>query len=124
VPGGLTVILVKPILYCGTSLVLACDGLCSKAWGLNGRPRVQLSGEEDDWEWLADGELGEAPEDPGTYEGGHAKPRDHSDPARQNKWCARECERSEMVEVGPLELPDFSARWPNYHGRRPDRDRA
>jgi hypothetical protein len=114
------VILVKPIIYCGTPVVLACDGLCRKAWGINTRPEVRLSDEPDDTAYLADGELGDAPDDPGTYEGRDAKPRDHSDPARQNRWCARECERSVLVEVGPVRLPDLSIRWPNLESRRPD----
>ena len=49
------------------------------------------------------------PVDPGTYEGEHGKPRTKE--ARLNKWCARECERSVIVDPGiPIELHDFSQR--------------
>jgi hypothetical protein len=59
--------------------------------------------------FLADDELGMAPIDPGTYEGGHGKPENKNE--RLNKWCARECERSIIVEVNqPLELKNYSKR--------------
>jgi hypothetical protein len=103
-------ILVKPILFCGTQVVLACDGLCEKAWGINNRPQVQLSDDPDDFEYLADDELGEAPHNPGTYEGRDGKPEDYDDPERQNRWCARECERHRLVQVGVVNLPDFTKR--------------
>lgn len=102
-------LLVKPITFFDEKLVLACDGRCDKAWGINTRPRHQLSDDPDDYEFLADGELGEAPADPGTYEGNHAKPAPSDGPYRQNKWCARECERS-VMGVGDLLPPDLSAR--------------
>jgi hypothetical protein len=71
---------------------------------------VQLSAtDEEDYAFLADGELGEAPADPGTAEGGHGKPRAPGE--RLNKWCCRECERSVKVEPGEdFELPDFTRR--------------
>ena len=96
--------------YFGQPIILACDECCHKAWGINGRPHIQLSEEdEDDWVWLADGELGEAPVDSDVYEGGEGKPQTADE--RLNKWCARECERSVMVAPGePLKLPDFSQR--------------
>jgi hypothetical protein len=88
--------------------ILACDGKCSKAWGINCRPEISFDDEDlDDTAYLADDELGDAPEDPGTYEGFQAKPIDQ----KHNKWCARECERSVICEAGEdLELPDFSQR--------------
>ena len=107
----------RNITFFGKSCTLACDAKCSKAWGHNNRPKIILGPEEwiaenvsvEDFVWLADDELGEAPEDPGTYEGGQAKPCTESE--RLNKWCARECERSEIVVVGePVVLPDFSKR--------------
>ena len=100
----------KHILYLGNPLILACDAKCEKAWGHNRRPKVQLDpSNEDDYEYLADGELPVAPVDPGTYEGGHAKPAEKAD--RLNKWCCRECERSVMVKYGEdFDLPDFSKR--------------
>lgn len=89
-----------------------CDANCSKAWGLNSRPRHRLSGDEDDFYYLGDDELGEAPEDPGTYEGGHAKPVTPEE--RLNKWCVRECERNAISDPGEadqnLVLPDWSHR--------------
>jgi hypothetical protein len=103
--------LVKAIIWFGNPAVVACDGRCEKAWGINNRPVVQLSDNPDDYEFLADGELGEAPRNPGTYEGQHGKPSDYSDPYRQNKWCCRECERSKIVEpAGVVVLPDYGKR--------------
>lgn len=102
----------KQITYFGQSAVIACDALCSKAWGINNRPQAQLSDNEDDYEYLADGELGVAPIDPGTYEGGHAKPAGGDGPL--NKWCCRECERCVMVKPNEvIVLPDFSRRRKN-----------
>ena len=100
----------KRIVYFGQERILGCDAQCGKAWGINCRPRVQLSAtDEDDYAFLADGELGEAPADPGTAEGGHRKPRRRGE--RLNKWCCRECERSQMVKPGEdFELPDFTRR--------------
>ena len=75
----------KSITYCGKSVVLECDGLCIKAWGLNSKPTRQEA-------------HGIAPKDPGTYEGGEGKPLDASGkPENMNKWCARECERSSLT---------------------------
>lgn len=100
------------ITYFGQKAKVACDRQCSKAWGTNNRPRVQLSDKEDDYASLADGELGDAPVDPGTYEGDQAKP--HSPDEFPNKWCVRECERCAMSAPGewmlPLGLPDYSKR--------------
>lgn len=104
--------LVKSIFFCGSPVVIACDGKCTSAFGINSRPHVQLSDNEDDHADLADHELGIAPIDPGTYEGGEAKPTDYEDPKRQNKWCARECERSVLVDGSGaiVELPDYRGR--------------
>ena len=101
------------ITYLGEAQTVACDGRCDKAWGVNLRPRVPLDpDDEDDYCFLADDELGEAPVDPGTYEGGHGKLR--ARPARSgghNKWCARECERSERGPRGEVpDLLDFARR--------------
>lgn len=98
----------KAITWFDQQMVLACDGKCNKAWGVMSRPDLSLSDDPDDIVMLADGELGEAPKDPGTYEGGFAKP---SSPDDMNRWCARECERSEIADtVDKLRLPDFSVR--------------
>lgn len=106
---GKVVILVKSVFYFGQSVVVACDARCDKAWGIADRPRRQLSEESDDFEWLADSELGEAPEHPGTWEGEHTKPTTPDE--RLNKWCVRACERSVMCRPGEtLRLPDFSNR--------------
>lgn len=99
-----------------------CDGNCRKAWGHNNRPTVQLSGDEDDYEYLADGELGMAPDDPGTYEGTDAKPADASE--FPNRWCVRECERCNMSSPGkwrePLPVIDFSFRMRNMEAAQPE----
>lgn len=105
----------KVIQYYGQSAKVACDEKCNKAWGINNRPKNQLSNDDDDYEFLADSELGEAPEDPGTYEGGHGKP--YNKQGIPNKWCVRECERCSISKSGeshlPLALRDFSVRRPN-----------
>lgn len=99
---------IKTIQWMGQQVILACDGNCCKAWGISQRQKQELSADPDDVSYLADGELGAAPADPGTYEGGCAKP---SSPAGMNRWCARECERSSMAAtVAALKLPDYSAR--------------
>ncbi len=76
----------KEITWFGRKCTLACDGKCEKAWGINSRPSQGDTFKKDE-------ELGIAPEDPGTYEGGQGKC-----PGSLNKWCARECERSEIFE--------------------------
>lgn len=102
----------KAILYMGESTILICDGRCNKAWGVNNRPKEQLSTDEDDFEYFADYELGNAPLNPGTYEGGDGKPINTIH--RLNKWCARECERSRRVNnLEKFELLDFSKRIKN-----------
>jgi hypothetical protein len=77
------------------------------------RPKEQLSDDEDDVVYLADGELGEAPANPGTYEGGYGKPKTST--AFPTKWCLRECERCAFAGVNlPADqyvpLKDFSVR--------------
>jgi hypothetical protein len=106
----------KTIQFFGQPRVLACDGCCKKAWGINNRPKIDLDpNDEDDYAWLADSELGRAPADPGTYEGGDAKPASAKD---MNKWCARECERSKMFKPGEtVVVRDFSQRIFNMYGR-------
>ncbi len=105
----------KSIVYFDQPAVISCDANCRRAWGINTRPRVQLSDEVDDYEFKADGELARAPIDPGTYEGRDAKPRDEYQ--RLNRWCCRECERCVMTKPGePVVLPDFSKRVKNKHG--------
>lgn len=100
------------ITYFDQPAKVVCDRKCHKAWGISSRPRVQLSDDEDDFEYRGDDELGTAPVDPGTYEGANAKP--HSPDEFPNKWCVRECERCAMSKHGeyalPLVLPDFSKR--------------
>lgn len=103
------------ITYFSKQVQVACDELCSKAWGINSRPSVQLSDDDDDYEFLADGELPQAPADPGTYEGGFGKPV--SVDYFPNKWCVRECERCIMRDIeyqdAPIAFPDYSRRIKN-----------
>lgn len=117
--------IVKRIIFFGQSATHACDGKCNKAWGRNGRPRVQISDHVDDYAHLADDELGEAPVDPGTYEGDHAKPADARGPDDINKWCVRECERAWMSPPGrpdaTPELPDYSVRLYNCAPHKRDK---
>ena len=114
----------KHITYFGRRCLLACDGNCSKAWGINGRPRVELSADDpDDYAFLADGELGDAPCDPGTYDGLEMTGKPLTEGDRLNKWCARSCERSAIIEDAECtdiaaQLPDLSVRLFNIP-RRP-----
>ena len=98
----------KEIVFFGEKVLLCCDGKCNKAWGINGRQRV---GDPDDDIYVKDSELGIAPVDPGTYEGGEGKPfSDTCESAEgMNKWCTRECERSAIVALDEdnLILPDL-----------------
>lgn len=99
------------IRYFGQPAVVVCDGQCEKAFGLVTRPKIQLDEDnEDDYAFLADHEVGEAPDDPQTYEGGQGKPSDRC----HNKWCVRQCERSSLCPPDgwnkTLEAPDFSER--------------
>lgn len=90
----------KNIVFMGKPVVLACDGKCSKAWGLSNRPSDAIR-------YYCDEELGDAPADPGTYEGDQGKPRNDSE--KLNKWCARECERSTMEDsLDKIKLPNRS----------------
>ena len=117
--------IVKRITFFGKPATHACDGKCGKAWGVNSRPRAAVSENPDDFAYVADRELGTAPVDPGTYEGGHAKPVNATGPEHINKWCVRECERSWLSPIGNPdavpELPDFSVRHYNIapHRRSP-----
>lgn len=89
----------KEITFCRQPAVILCDGKCEKAWGISNRPKVIITeGDDDDYYFLPDGELGVAPEDPGTYEGFHGKPDPSDGPDRMNSWCARECERSQFLD--------------------------
>ena len=120
----------KGIIWFDRPCRLVCDGRCDKAWGITSRPSVFFDGAEiaakeeasdpDDYAFLADSELGIAPDDPGTYEGGHGKPSATplTDATRMNKWCARECERSKIIEAGEaIRVPDFSQRHYNLPKR-------
>lgn len=91
-------------------IVLACDGKCEKAWGINERPVLNLDpNDENDIAWLSDLELGPAPTNPCTCEGGVFKPLQPI----HNKWCFSECERSVsclLKDFPNLQLPNFSQR--------------
>jgi len=118
----------KPITFCGQVARVACDGRCSKAWGRSARPRIALSEHPDDFAFLADAELCDAPVDPETSEGGHRKPRDARGPEDMNRWCVRECERCQITEPGapdaPITLRDFSRRLYNIPSSDPSRSEA
>ena len=47
----------KIIQYFDQPCKVACDEKCEKAWGINNRPRVQLSDDPDDYAFLSDDEL-------------------------------------------------------------------
>ena len=102
------------IIYFQQKAVISCDLKCYKAWGTNTRSRVQISENEEDWAWLADDELGMAPEISPTTEGDHHKPNPSEEGNVHNRWCVRECERSVMTKPGePIVLRDFSERFFN-----------
>jgi hypothetical protein len=108
----------RRIIYFGQPGVVVCDARCSKAWGINNRPSISFSDDPDNYAYLADDELGQAPADPGTYEGGCAKPTEPGE--RLNKWCVRECERlatsrscrgDEVVEAPDLSRRLYNQPW-------------
>lgn len=103
----------KEIIYYGQKATVACYEKCEKAWGISSRPKIQFNeNNEDDYAYLSDDELGMAPEDSGTYEGGYVKPISKEE--RLNIWCCRECERCYISNSGefdkPIVLKDFSKR--------------
>lgn len=121
----------KEIVYFGQKTTVICDGRCDKAWGINSRPQLfymesgepprKLKADEepldyDDNIFVGDDELGTAPADPGTYEGGHGKPSATplDDSSSLNKWCVRECERSAIDAKTP---PDLLHPLPNIRSR-------
>lgn len=79
-----------------------------------------LSDNPDDFVFLGDGELGIAPDDPGTYEGGCGKPSGTvlTDGNAMNKWCTRECERCVVTDAGAEIVPrDMDNPRPNMRSR-------
>lgn len=109
----------KTITYTNRRVTVACDRNCNKAWGIVARPKIQLSDDDDDTVYLADGELGDAPADPGTSEGGWLKPG--SPDYFPNKWCVRQCERCKIVDEGhEIVLDDWSLRQYNQPWKHPD----
>lgn len=102
------------IPFIGQKMRVACDGRCDKAWGMNVRPRTYLSdNDRDNFCYVPDNELGQAPADPGTYEYSDGKPTSNEE--FPNKWCVRECERCYKsspgqwhIDVKVGNLPDFS----------------
>lgn len=112
-----TVFQAKIIKFCDQMCLVACDGRCDKAWGMNHRPKMKLGSDIDDYVYIGDDDLGTAPADPGTTEGDHAKPAGPD--GGMNKWCVRECERTTMVDPGELlRLEDMNNPRPNFHSRR------
>lgn len=118
----------KEIRYFGRQTHTGCDAKCHKAWGMQGRPcvymdvqgkiiKVWLGGrgkyylpegtDPDNHAYIPDELLANAPDYPGTWEGGEGK-----DPESLNKWCVRECERNEIGKyddpMGTLDLKNFS----------------
>lgn len=125
---GILQVLDKQIVYFGRQTHTGCDAKCHKAWGMQLRPAVYLDAEgkvikvylggkgkydlpdgadPDNHAYIPDELLGNAPEEPGTWEGFEGK-----EPESLNKWCVRQCERNEIGEyddpMGPLKLKNFS----------------
>lgn len=116
-------VLITRGLYFGGDMIMVCDRQCDKAWG-EIRPRVYVQDPEqkvygydennedwemypdnevldiDNWAYLADSELGIAPDSNGVWEGGDGKPE--APVTKHNKWCARNCERCEMIFLKDL----------------------
>lgn len=91
---------------------------------MNGRDPedgTQINFDEDDPDDIAyveDSKTGEAPDDPGTYEGFGNDGGKPMHPDHHNKWCARECERSQFIEPGEdIFVRDFSQPVYNIHTR-------
>lgn len=106
------------ITHMGKGVRAACDGKCSKAWGIRERPKVMLSDDDHDWAYLSDKELEDAPSNPDTYKDGIGKPKSPNE--FPNKWCISECERcffsqpgEWMDDMSASDLPDFSKRLHN-----------
>ncbi len=119
----MTTIIAKNISWFGDPALLFCDARCDKAWGISNRPLNRLGEDIDDFEFLSDTETPTAPANPGTFEGECGKPK--SPEFRLNKWCARECERSCILEAGETgSLKDFSKRRPNFQSRHDAKERA
>lgn len=112
---------ITPIRYVGQEMSIVCDARCDKAWGTVDRPSVQLDDEdEDDFAWLADHELGTAPDTSSTSEGSDVKPVTIGE-LRHNKWCARSCERSSLPRPGAVfELKTFERRFYNIPSSDPE----
>lgn len=104
----------KKVVAFGKPIVIGCDAKCEKAFGINGRPSIQVSSEDDDYAWLSDNEVGLAPISGLTCiieEGGDSKPDTSNPDSRLNKWCHRECERCVSADNREeLRLRDFSTR--------------
>lgn len=125
------------ITYFGEKAVVACDMKCNKAWGIPGRPHIYLQDpkqeiyglgykegmlwmddegfDENDIVFLSDDELGDAPYETGTWEGGHGKPTiEEMKKYDHNKWCVRACERCGITEKGnpdgEIKIKDWSKR--------------
>ena len=105
----------KTITFLRQKAKVKCDENCNKAWGRNSRPKKYLSKDEDDWCYLSDKELGDAPKNPQTYEDDYGKPIGKGN--IPNKWCVRECERCVMSKPNEwnkfLALRDFTKRFYN-----------
>jgi hypothetical protein len=118
--------LLTEITYFGKPCLVTCDHNCKKAWGMNGRDAdegTQIVFDEDDPDDMAyveDSKVGDAPDDPGTYEGIGNDGGKPMHPDLHNKWCARECERSQFIEPGEqIEVRDFTQPFyniPSRHG--------
>ncbi len=109
----------KQVRFFGKQVVLACDGRCDKAWGINGRARVLLSDKDGDDIFVPDSALGTAGP-PGTWEGGDGRPSavPLTDGERMNKWCARACERGDIYGLSEaIVLRDMENPTPNVPGR-------
>lgn len=98
-----------PFMTFGNVSILACDGKCKNARGLQRRPKMLLDATNPaDFALLSDAELA-------VFEAlGRETPRDVDQPKRpceMNEWCLWKCERSSTFLAGQeLVLKDFRKR--------------
>lgn len=84
------------IRFCEIYVILSCDAQCDKAYGINWYGKKTIP----------------APINTGICEGGQCKPTNK----KHNKWCARECERSNIERKDKNIMPMYRifTEWSGY----------
>jgi len=86
----------KQITFFGKQYYLVCDGKCDKAWGINWKGKKKKK----------------APRCTGNREGGYGKPNCYDKSKLMNKWCTRECERSDMIPL--VDEEELNIKWKRF----------